>query len=100
MRDKRLEEINTDWKLIAFYFFLHSIAHSKLICYRAKTTIIILTKVYDELYEVMKISECWNRRRNRAHGTKKSVAKIESKKIRDFCSNSQMAIIIITGECT
>lgn len=36
-RDKRLEEINTDWKLIAFYFFLlRSIAPSKLTCYRMK----------------------------------------------------------------
>lgn len=65
MRDKRLEEINIDWKLIGILLLLSF--NLKLPYYRTKVTIIILTKTYDELCGVTKMLEYWNQRRKRAY---------------------------------
>jgi len=52
-RDKRLEEISTNWELIAFYFFLRSIVCSfKLIVIeRTERSIVRLTKAYDKSFD-------------------------------------------------
>lgn len=67
MRDKRLEEINIDWKLIGILLLSFNL---KLPYYRTKVTIIILTKTYVELCGVTKMLEYWNQRRKRAYGRK------------------------------